>query len=223
MTKEDKKDNSQEKVFKRKSQAREWAESIAIALILALIVRTFVVQAFKIPSSSMEDTLLIGDHLLVNKFIYGTAIPFTNIKVLPLRNPQRGDIIVFEYPEDREESFFNRRDFIKRIIGLPGERVKMVNQVVHINNEPYTIPQEVHKEKGINKSMLDARLFDFDELVVPEGHYFVMGDNRDRSSDSRYWGYVPEENIKGKAFILYWSWDKGRFLPRVTRIGNLIN
>lgn len=220
MAKEDKDKN---KVVQGKSQVKEWVESIVIALILALIIRTFVVQAFKIPSGSMEDTLLIGDHLLVNKFIYGTVIPFTNIKILPLRKPQRGDIIVFEYPEDKNESFFKRRDFIKRIIGLPGDRVKMVNQVVYVNDKPYTIPQEVHKEKTLNKAMMDPRIFDFDEVAVPEGHYFSMGDNRDRSSDSRYWGYVPQENIKGKAFIVYWSWDKDTFLPRLSRVGNLIN
>jgi len=222
MTKSDK-EKSKEKVVQTKSQTREWIESIVIALILALLIRTFVVQAFKIPSGSMEDTLLIGDHLLVNKFIYGTNIPFTEIRIFPIREPQRGDIIVFEYPEDRNESFFKRRDFIKRVIGLPGDHVKMVNQIVYINNKPYTIPQEIHKDKALKKWMADPRIYDFDELVVPEGSYFAMGDNRDRSSDSRYWGFVPKENIKGKAFIIYWSWDSNRFLPRLSRLGNLIH
>jgi len=209
---------------KKKNLFREYAESIIIAVILALIIRAFLVQAFKIPSGSMEDTLLIGDHLLVNKFIYGTRIPFTDKWVLPLRQPQRGDIIVFEYPEDTRNPdlhFWQRKDYIKRIIGLPGDRVKMVNQVVSINDKPYTIPQEIHK--GLAFDSAPPEIFNFKEIVVPKDSYFVLGDNRDRSQDSRFWGFVPKDNIKGLAFILYWSWDSDRTNVRWSRIGKLIH
>jgi signal peptidase I len=207
----------------KKNVFREYAESIIIAIILALIIRAFLVQAFKIPSGSMEDTLLIGDHLLVNKFIYGTRIPFTDKWVLPLRQPERGDIIVFEYPEDTRNPdlhFWQRKDYIKRVIGLPGDRVKMVNQVVYVNDRPYTIPQEVHK--GLSFDSAPPELFNFKEITVPGDSYFVLGDNRDRSQDSRFWGFVPKDNIKGLAFILYWSWDGDGSRVRWDRIGDLI-
>ncbi len=120
-----------------------------VAAILALIIRTFVVQAFKIPSGSMEDTLLIGDHLLVNKFIYGTQIPFTDTRFLPIRHPERGDVIVFEFPEDEDKPYFDRRDFIKRVIGTPGDTVEVRDKKVYVNGEPYVIPQEVHKDPDL--------------------------------------------------------------------------
>ncbi len=204
------------------SKGREWAEAFLFALIFALLLRTFVVQAFKIPSGSMEDTLLVGDHLLVNKFAYGTRLPITGDVIFDISSPDRGDIIVFEYPLDRELTPFERRDFIKRVIGTPGDRVKMVEQVVHVNGEPFRIPQEIHKgPQGPSTGLL----YNFDEMEVPPGHYFVMGDNRDRSSDSRFWGFVPEQNIRGKAFIKYWSWDsEGALLQKIrwSRLGRPI-
>ncbi|MDT8440774.1 MAG: signal peptidase I [Desulfuromonadales bacterium] len=203
---------------KKKSLLRDWTEALIVAGILALIIRTFVVQAFKIPSSSMEDTLLIGDHLLVNKFIYGTELPFSDEPVLKIRDPKRGDIIVFEFPEDRDKSYFQRRDFIKRIVGLPGDRVTIRYKQVFVNGEPYRIPQEVHKDHSLIPGTRD----NMPEIVVPADRYFVMGDNRDYSYDSRFWGFVDRDEIKGLAFIKYWSWDHERFLPRLGRIGRLI-
>ncbi len=216
MTKEEKERNKEkEKVVQGKSQVREWVESIAIALILALFVRTFVVQAFKIPSGSMEPTLLIGDHLLVNKFLYGTKIPFTDIKVLPIREPERGDVVVFVYPVDPS------KDFIKRAIGLPGDKVEVRNKKVYVNDNAIADPHAHFADDTILPMGSDPR-DNFGPVTVPPDSLFVMGDNRDRSYDSRFWGFVRKNEIKGKAFILYWSWDSNRFLPRLLRIGNLI-
>ena len=200
---------------RKKHIVREYAESIIIAVILALIIRTFVVQAFKIPSGSMEDTLLIGDHLLVNKFIYGMQIPFTDKRILKIRDPRRGDVIVFEYPEDPS------KDFIKRVIGTPGDEVQVINKTVYVNGKVYMNPHEVHKESEIIPEAQNPR--DNTKLIkVPADSYFVMGDNRDRSYDSRFWGFVKNEKIKGLAFIKYWSWDSEKWRVRWDRIGRLI-
>lgn len=203
----------------KKTWYRDWGEAIVVAFIVAMILRTFVVQAFKIPSGSMEDTLLIGDHLLVNKFIYGTTVPFTDSRFFSIREPERGDVIVFEFPDDEGKSYFKRRDFIKRVVGVPGDRVKMVNKTIYVNDKPFVIPQESYK--GAEQSY-NPVLRNFNEITVPEESYFVLGDNRDRSLDSRFWGYVPMKKIKGLAFIKYWSWDREKFLPRLGRIGRLI-
>lgn len=204
---------------KKKSQLRDWTEAIIVAGILALIIRTFVIQAFKIPSGSMEDTLLIGDHLLVNKFIYGTDLPFFDESVLEIRDPKRGDIIVFEFPEDRDKSYFKRRDFIKRIVGLPGDTVEIRNKNVFVNGERHITPEAVYKDGNLTAGPRDNM-----QLVrVPKNAYFVMGDNRDRSYDSRFWGFVDRSAIKGLAFIKYWSWNSEKFLPRWNRIGRPIN
>lgn len=200
---------------------REYFEALVVAAILALIIRTFIVQAFKIPSGSMEDTLLIGDHLLVNKFLYGVQVPFVDGRFLTIRHPQRGDVIVFEFPEDRGKSFWQRRDFIKRVIGAPGDTVEVRDKQVFVNGQPYRIPQEIHKEAGLLPANLSGRDY-MPPVKVPAGSYFVMGDNRDRSYDSRFWGFVSEPEIKGLAFIKYWSWDSERFLPRFSRIGRPI-
>jgi len=217
---------------KKKPWYREWSEALIVAAILALVIRTFVVQAFKIPSGSMEDTLLIGDHLLVNKFIFGTRIPFTDSRFLAIRHPERGDVIVFEFPEDADKSYFKRRDFIKRVIGTPGDTVAIRNKRVYVNGEPYRIPQEVHKEPGIIAATngcgphFPRSQFCRDSMppvTVPEGEYFVMGDNRDRSFDSRFWGFVDESKIRGLAFIKYWSWDGEENWVRWNRIGRPIN
>jgi signal peptidase I len=200
----------------KKHIIREYAESIIVAVILAMVIRTFIVQAFKIPSGSMEDTLAIGDHILVSKFIYGTKIPFTDRKVAKLRDPRRGDVIVFEYPEDPS------KDFIKRVIGTPGDEVQVKGKKVFVNGTPYVNPHEVHKEKDIVPKEQNPRDF-FGPVKVPEDSYFVMGDNRDRSYDSRFWGFVKSDKIKGLAFIKYWSWNAENFSVRWRNIGNLID
>lgn len=202
--------------IKRKSLVREYAESIIIALLLALAIRTYLVQAFKIPSGSMEDTLVVGDHLLVNKFIYGTKIPFSDSQVVKVRDPRRGDVIVFEYPEDPS------KDFIKRIIGTPGDVVEGKDKKVYVNGKLYQNPHEVHKEKEIVPKEMNPR-DTFGPVTVPANSYFVMGDNRDRSYDSRFWGFVTRDKIKGLAFIKYWSWDREKFRPRLGSVGTLIN
>ncbi|HEX2769112.1 MAG TPA: signal peptidase I [Geobacteraceae bacterium] len=200
----------------KKHIIREYGESIIIAIILALVIRTFVVQAFKIPSGSMEDTLAIGDHILVSKFIYGTKIPFIDKRILKIRDPRRGDVIVFEYPEDPS------KDFIKRVIGTPGDEVEVKEKKVYVNGMPYENPHEVHKEKELISREQNPR-DNFGPVKVPENSYFVMGDNRDRSYDSRFWGFVKNPKIKGLAFIKYWSWDSARFRIRWGNIGRLID
>ncbi len=202
----------------KKSALRDWTEALIVAAVLALVIRTFIVQAFKIPSGSMEDTLLIGDHLLVNKFIYGMQIPGVDGRFLTIREPARGDIVVFEFPEDRGESFWKKRDFIKRVIGLPGDTVEIRDKKVFVNGQLYVTPEAVYKEGTIIAGGRD----NLPPVKVPAGHYFVMGDNRDRSYDSRFWGFVSNEELKGLAFIKYWSWDSERFMPRFARIGRWI-
>jgi signal peptidase I len=202
--------------YKKKSIVREYAESIVIAVLLALVIRTYLVQAFKIPSGSMEDTLAIGDHLLVNKFIYGTKIPFTKTSVIKIRDPRQGDVIVFEYPEDPS------KDFIKRVVGTPGDVVEGKDKKVFVNGKLYENPHEIHKEKEIIPKEMNPR-DTFGPVTVPPNSYFVMGDNRDRSYDSRFWKFVRRDQIKGLAFIKYWSWDREKFRPRFGSIGNLIN
>ncbi len=208
--------DSQEKP--KKSQIRDWTEALIVAAVLALIIRTFFFQAFKIPSGSMEDTLLIGDHLLVNKFIYGTQLPFVEDAILPLRDPQRGDIIVFEFPEDKGKSYFDRRDFIKRVIGVPGDKIEIRSKNVFINGERYLTPEAVYKDGALAAGPRDNMA----AITVPPNKFFVMGDNRDRSYDSRFWKFVDRSTIKGLAFIKYWSWDRDKFMPRWGRIGGLI-
>lgn len=201
---------------KKKHIVREYAESILVAVLLALVIRTFVVQAFKIPSGSMEDTLAVGDHILVSKFIYGTKIPFTGTRLLKIRDPRRGDVIVFEYPEDPS------KDFIKRVIGLPGDTIQVMDKRVFVNGKPFHIPQEVHKEQDLVPAAQNPR-DNTKPITIPANAYFVMGDNRDRSYDSRFWGVVTNEKIKGLAFIKYWSWDKENFGVRWRNIGRLIH
>ena len=200
---------------KKKGLFREYAESIIIAILLALVIRTYLVQAFKIPSGSMEDTLAIGDHLLVSKFMYGTKIPFVDKRVLTIRDPRQGDVIVFEYPEDPS------KDFIKRVVGVPGDVVEGKEKKVFVNGKQYGNPHEVHKEKDIVPKEMNPR-DTFGPVTVPADSYFVMGDNRDRSYDSRFWKFVRRDQIKGLAFIKYWSWDRDKLRPRFGSIGNLI-
>jgi signal peptidase I len=202
--------------IKKKGLIREYAESIAIAILLALVIRTYLVQAFKIPSGSMEDTLAIGDHLLVSKFIYGTKMPFVDTRVLTIRDPRQGDVIVFEYPEDPS------KDFIKRVVGIPGDVVEGKEKKVYVNGKLYENPHEIHKEKDLIPREMNPR-DTFGPVTVPAGSYFVMGDNRDRSYDSRFWKFVRRDQIKGLAFIKYWSWDREKLRPRLGSIGNFIN
>jgi len=207
-------------VAPKKAWYREWSEALIVAVILALIIRTFLFQAFKIPSGSMLDTLLIGDHLLVNKFIYGTHLPFSNDRYLTLRDPQQGDVIVFEFPDDEGKSYFQRRDFIKRVIGVPGDLIEIKNKRVYVNGELFSLPQEVHKDHQIVPAMAGPRDF-AGPIKVPKNSFFVMGDNRDFSFDSRFWGFVPQEKIKGLAFIKYWSWDAKADLLHKIRWGRI--
>jgi signal peptidase I len=200
---------------KRKSVFREYAEAIIIALVFALLIRTFVVQAFKIPSGSMEPTLQIGDHILVNKFLYGLQIPFTSIRLFPLGQPQRGDVVVFIYPVDPS------KDFIKRVIGVEGDTVRLVNKKLYVNGGEVPDPHAVYKEDSSFLSDLQKRE-NFGPVTVPKGQLFVLGDNRDRSLDSRFWGFVPAKDVRGKAFIIYWSWNSEETNVRWSRIGHLI-
>ncbi len=200
---------------KKKSVFREYAEAIIIALVFALVIRTFVVQAFKIPSGSMEPTLQIGDHILVNKFIYGLQIPFTSVRLLPWEKPQRGDVVVFIYPVDPS------KDFIKRVIAVEGDTVRLTNKKLQINGVEVPDPHAVYKEDSSFLSDLQKRE-NFGPVTVPKGQIFVLGDNRDRSLDSRFWGFVPVQDVRGKAFIIYWSWNSEETNVRWNRIGHLI-
>jgi signal peptidase I len=203
---------------RRKSVIREYVEAIGIAILLALVIRTLIVQAFTIPSGSMMDTLLVGDYILVNKFLYGPEIPLTEYRLPGFRRPGRGDIIVFKYPQDE------KRDFIKRIVGTPGDTVQMRGHEVLINGrvleEPYVRRNPAAMAHA--SSSFCSYAYACEPLVVPPDAYFVMGDNRDNSQDSRYWGFVKREKIKGKAFLIYWSWDSDRHWLRWWRLANYI-
>jgi signal peptidase I len=188
----------------KKSALRENIEAIAIAVILALFIRTFVVQAFKIPSGSMKETLLIGDHILVNKFIYGVKLPFVNATIIPGKAPKRGDVVVFRFPQDPD------KDFIKRTIAVAGDTIAIRDKKVYLNGKPMPDPFGVHKDARIIPKGAQPR-DNFGPITVPDGKIFVMGDNRDHSFDSRFWGFVDLRDVKGKAFIIYWSWDKETF------------
>lgn len=212
---------------------REYVEAIVIAVLLALFIRTFVVQAFKIPSGSMLSTLQIGDHLLVNKFIYGLKIPFSGTLLMPFKTPGRGDIIVFRYPEDRTI------DYIKRVVAIPGDKIEIKDKKVYING---VATEEEYAQFSDNNiipiNLRDPRIYktgpnkdNFKPLTIPEGKWFVMGDNRDNSYDSRFWGFVDRDDVLGKAMIIYWSWDLNapllsfeRFTSiRFSRIGDVIH
>ena len=199
----------------KKSILREYTEAIIIALLLALFIRGFVVQAFKIPSGSMIPTLLVGDHILVSKFIYGIRNPFTGSVLIPVKEPKRLDIVVFKYPLNPSQ------DFIKRIIGLPGDTVQIVDKNVLVNGVP--VPDDPgqnqkHKILSADESPRD----NFGPVTVPENSLFVMGDNRDNSHDSRFWRFVDYKDLKGKAFVMYWSWNSDDFNVRWGRIGKML-
>ena len=186
----------------KKSAFRDWAESIVIAFLLAMVIRAFFVQAFKIPTGSMRPTLLEGDLILVNKFIYGARIPFTDLRLPKVRQPQRGDVIVFIYPENP------KKDFIKRLVSLEGEKVAIKNGTVYINNKPLT-DATFSQRYYYNRGEFSA---EGQEVVVPRGSIFVLGDNSASSQDSRYWGFVPRKNILGKAMLIYWPPQRIRII-----------
>lgn len=210
---------------KKKGVVREYVEAIGTALLIALVLRYFVIEAFKIPSASMVPTLLVGDHIFVNKFIYGVRIPFTNKKILQFRNPARGEIIVFIYPLDRS------KDYIKRVVGVPGDKIEVKEGQLLINDKPIARTFQSNEEyTDVNQGCMPSQFERYDESLdgthhhsiltdrsrlpsnygpqwVEEGKLFVMGDNRDNSSDSRVWGFVPLENVKGKALFIWLSLD----------------
>jgi signal peptidase I len=199
----------------QKSVVREYVEAILIAILLALFIRTFVVQAFKIPSGSMIPTLVIGDHILVNKFIYGVRNPFTGSVLIPVSQPERQDVIVFRYPVNPSQ------DFIKRVIGVEGDRIEIIDKEIFINGERFDVPNAVYLEERIIPGHIQPR-DNFGPILVPEKSLFVMGDNRDNSHDSRFWGFVDLQEVRGKAFLIYWSWNSDEFSVRWNRLGNLI-
>ncbi len=215
----------------------EYYEAIVMAVGIALVVRTFIIEPFKIPSGSMIPTLLVGDYLFVNKFSYGHRLPFSRTRVFMEEGPKRGDIAVFEYPRDP------RKDYIKRIVGLPGDHIVYRNKRLFINGEPIAYEPDgvftyfnereqlvesarfVEKLNGVDHPIL-VRTFTYSapvEEVVPEGHYFAMGDNRDNSNDSRFWGFVPAHRLVGKAVALFWSWDSREGKPRWERLGQSVD
>jgi len=187
---------------KRKSTAREWIESIIIAFVLAMIIRTFLVQAFKIPTGSMRPTLLEGDLILVNKFIYGAKIPFVDVNLPVFRSPRRGDVVVFIYPENP------KKDFIKRLIAIEGETVEIENGTIFINGQPLldtVFSQRYYYNRG--EFGQEGK-----KIVVPKNSIFVLGDNSASSQDSRFWGFVPRKNILGKAILIYWPPQRIRII-----------
>ncbi len=187
-----------------KGRLRENIEAIVIAVVLALFIRAFIVQAFKIPSGSMKETLQIGDHILVNKFIYGVKIPWLGTTLIPISEPEREDIVVFRYPEDPQ------KDFIKRTVAVGGDTVSIRDKQLFVNGVAVTAGYAVYKDPRILPKAFQPR-DNMDPITVPPGKIFVMGDNRDHSYDSRFWGFVDVKEVKGKAFIIYWSWDKENF------------
>ncbi len=210
---------------RRKSTVREYAEAIVIAVILTLFIRTFVIQAFRIPTGSMEDTLLIGDFLFVNKFLYGAHVPFTDAVLPAVRDPKRGDVMVFKFPKDPT------RDFIKRLIAAPGDTLQIIDKTVYLNGEPQKEPYALFSTARIRPTTYkNPQIYppgagnrdNYGPIVIPPGHYFMMGDNRDNSDDSRFWGFLSRDLIKGKAEFIYWSWNKEKTRPRLNRIGRII-
>ncbi len=199
-----------------KAVIKEYTKTIIIAILIALFVRTFIVQAFKIPSGSMKETLLIGDHILVNKFIYGVKVPLIRKTLIPLSAPERGDVVVFIYPVDRS------KDFIKRVMAVAADTIEIRDKELFVNGIRYDDGHGVYKDTLIQPRSLQPR-DNFGPVTVPERHVFVMGDNRDQSYDSRFWGFVDLEDVRGKAFMIYWSWNRSDHPVRWSRIGDSIN
>jgi len=200
----------------QKSKLREYASALLWAALLALVIRTFVIQTFEIPSGSMENTLLTGDYLIANKFLYGLRMPWSGKRVLPIREPKRGDVVIFKYPPDPSQ------DFIKRLVGLPGDVIEIRDKKVYVNGARYIEPKEIHKDANILPATAGPR-DQFGPVTVPEGSYFMMGDNRDESYDSRFWGFVKKEDILGIAVVKYWSWVPGTWRVRWGNMGTIIS
>jgi signal peptidase I len=200
----------------QRSVVREYLEAILWALVLTAFLRTFVLQAFRIPSESMVQTLLVGDFLFVNKFEYGAKVPFTQFRLPGLRKPQRGDIIVFQFPQDPS------KDFIKRCIAVGGETLEIKDKQVYVNGTKLDEPYAIHSDATIRPAGFDYR-DNFGPYTVPPGDLFMMGDNRDNSNDGRYWGPLDMNLIKGRAMFLYWSWDGQRLRPRWERLFRVIH
>lgn len=211
----------------------EWAKSMATALLLFFAVRSFLVEAFKIPSGSMEGTLLVGDFLLVNKLVYGAEVPFTGARLPAVSAPARGDVIVFEWPEDPT------KDFVKRVVGLPGDTLGMVDGVLERNGQALREGYTSHTEPGsdpageefawqrrylVRRARSDVAYHpsrnNWGPIVVPSRHLFVLGDNRDNSLDSRYWGFVPDSMVKGRPMMVYFSYvpDSAKTVPFLTNV-----
>ena len=199
-----------------RSVVREYLEAILWALVLTAFLRTFVVQAFRIPSESMVQTLLVGDFLFVNKFEYGAKVPFTHVRLPGIRRPQRGDIIVFQFPQDPS------KDFIKRCIAVGGETIQIKDKQVYVNGLRLDEPYAIHSDTTIRPAGFDYR-DNFGPYTVPPGDLFMMGDNRDNSNDSRYWGPLDFALVTGRAMFLYWSWDGQRMMPRWDRLFRVIH
>jgi len=197
----------------RKDGFKEYAEMVITAVVLALILRAFVVQTFRIPSGSMEDTLLVGDFLVVNKFIYGIKIPFTDIRLPGVRDPRPGDVIVFEYPNPDPRA--KKENYVKRCVGVGGDIIELKNNVLYRNGERIT-------EDYVKLKPPTPKWADYGPVKVPEGSLFMMGDNRNWSADSRDWGFLDMGRVKGKAMVIYWSWDAQHLRPRFDRIGRII-
>lgn len=203
----------------KKSVTIEYIKAILLAFALALFIRIFVVQAFRIPSGSMENTLLVGDFLLANKFIYGARIPLIDTRLPAWRSPSPGDIVIFQYPRDPS------RDFIKRIVAGPGQKVEIKDKILYVDDKRAIDPS---KAKYIDSVILKRRSVantrdNYGPKIVPEDCYFVMGDNRDSSEDSRYWGFLKRDIIRGKAFILYWSWAPDDRVPAYSNLTSLLS
>ena len=201
---------------KKKSKIREFIEGIIAAVLIALLITTFVIKMYKIPSRSMVPTLLVGDQLVVNKLIYGIKIPYFRNTIIPITDPQRGDIIVFIYPKDRSI------DFIKRVIGVSGDTIEIKDKKIFINGKVFTDNTGIYTDKIIYPGSVQPR-DNFGPITVPKGSLFVLGDNRDESMDSRFWGFVDLKDVQGKAFIIYWSWNPDERKIRWQRLGNLLH
>lgn len=201
----------------KKSSFRDYFETILIGLLVLTFAKTFAFQQFKIPTASMEDSLLIGDHLAVNKFMFGPVSFEWEKKLFPQRDIRRGDVIVFRYPKQVDV------DFIKRAIGLPGDTIEIIDKQVYVNGERLPEPYKVHKDPfTIFRDGPFRRRDNFGPVTVPEGYVFAMGDNRDNSEDSRFWGFVPREYIRGRAFIVWWSYPEARDAYKQTGLVNFV-
>ena len=201
---------------KTKSKVKEYVESIIIAILIALFIRTFIICAYKIPSRSMVPTLLVGDHILVNKFIYGVKIPLLRRTIIPVSEPKRGEVVVFIYPNDRS------KDFIKRVIGVAGDKIEIKNKKIFINDEEFKDSYGIFSDSLVLPQSLQPR-DNFGPIIVPEKSIFVMGDNRDESLDGRFWGFVNLKDVEGKAFVIYWSWNRDENNLRWNRLGQLLH